>query len=164
MNGAKFKKIRFGGEAGQSLVETAITVPMLAIVLFGCGEMARVAYASIEVVNAAKAAAQYGAQSVGTAADTPGIQLAASNETTDLVSTLTTTPKVKLVCSDGTVPADSAGTGNPPTWSNTDCQTSFIEQILTVTTSASFSPLIKLPGLPSSYTLTGYAQQRVLAY
>jgi Flp pilus assembly protein TadG len=160
MNRAKLKKIGFGGEAGQSLVETAITVPVLAIVLLGCGEMARLAYASIEVTNAAKAAAQYGAQSTGTAADTPGIQLAASNETTDVVSNLTTTPHVKVVCSDGTVPADSAG----PTWANTDCSTSYIEQILTVTTSGTFSPLITVPGLPKSYTLNGYAVQRVLAY
>lgn len=160
MIGAYSRRIGFGSANGQALVETALTVPIFVLLILGCAEMARLAFASIEVTNATKAAVQYGAQSTGTAADSTGIQLAASYETTDLVSSLTTTPSVKVICSDGTVPADSAG----PTWSNTDCSTSFIEQILTVTTSATFSPLIRVPGLPSSYTLSGYAQQRVLAY
>ena len=145
---------------GQSLVEVGLTLPLFAVLLLGGAELARLAYASIEVTNAAKAAVQYGAQSTGTSQDATGMQSAASDETTDLVSSVTATPKLSLVCSDGTVPSDSAG----PTWSNQDCSTSEIEWVLTVNTSATFDPLIHAPGLPSSYTLHGNAVQQVLSY
>lgn len=153
-------KVRVMGVAGQSLIETALTLPLLIVLVMGGAEMACVAYAAIEVANAAKAAVQYGAQSPGTAADTPGIQTAASNETTNLVSTLTTTPKVALVCSNGTVPADS--TTGPP-WSNLDCSTSNIEEVLTVTTTATYASPFHIGGLLTSYPLHGYAVQKVLS-
>lgn len=154
MRGVNLKKMG-SGEAGQSLVETAVTLPVLFTVMLGCAQLAQVAYASIEVANAAKAAVQYGAQGTGQAQDTPGIKAAALNETTDVLSSLTTTPALSIVCSNGTVPA---------TTSNTDCSTSSIEWVLTVTTQGTFTPFVKVPGLPSSYTLHGFAVQRVLAY
>jgi hypothetical protein len=44
----------------------------------------------------------------------------------------------------------------------TDCKSSNIETILTVQTQASFTPAIRLPGLPTSFTLHGHAVQKVL--
>lgn len=159
MRGRNMKKIG-SSEAGQSLVETAVTLPVLFAVMLGCAQLAQVAYASIEVANAAKAAVQYGAQGTGTVIDTPGIKAAALNETTDVLSSLTTNPKISIICSDGSVPSDS--TTGPP-WSNEDCNTSTIEQVLTVTTQGTFTPFVKIPGY-SSYTLHASAVQRVLAY
>ena len=54
-------------EDGQSLVELALTVPILLLLLLGAAELARVAYAAIEVSNAAEAAVRYGAQNSTTA-------------------------------------------------------------------------------------------------
>jgi Flp pilus assembly protein TadG len=140
---------RAKGEAGQALVETALLLPLLITVLIGAAEMARVAYAAIEVANAARAGAQYGAQSGFTAADTTGIATAASNDAYNL-NGVTTTSSYTCVCSDGT-----ASTCQP-----TDCTNTQIEQTLTVNTQVTIDPLIHLPGLPTTYTLKGKAIQK----
>jgi Flp pilus assembly protein TadG len=66
------------GQTGGALVETALTVPLFILLLLGAVEIGQVAYASIEVADAAKAAVAYGAQSGGTAGDTTGITYAAT--------------------------------------------------------------------------------------
>ena len=50
-------------EEGSALVELALSLPVLLIMLLGAAEFARLAYASIEVVNAAHAAAIYASSS-----------------------------------------------------------------------------------------------------
>jgi len=50
-------------------------------------EFARVAYAAIEVSNAAKAAVQYGASSIGASADATGMLNAATSDAEDLQTT-----------------------------------------------------------------------------
>lgn len=144
-----FDKLRIG-ERGQSLVETALVVPVLVILLVGAVEMGRVVYASIAVANAAKAGAQYGCENGYTAQDTSGIALAASSEAPSL--TLSTSSSSVCACSDGTA----------STCLNTDCPNSHIEQTLTVNTSATVSSKIRLPGLPNSYTVKGQSIQRVV--
>ncbi|KAA6461222.1 pilus assembly protein [Acidobacteria bacterium AB60] len=138
------------GEGGQSIVETALVVPALATMLVGSVQMARVIYASIAVANAAKAGAQYGCQSGYTAADSTGIATAASNEAPNL--TVSTTTAVACACSDG----------KASTCLNTDCANSHIEETLTVNTQATVAATIRLPGLPSSYTVKGQSIQRVV--
>ena len=155
------KKIRFrkqnrhgnfvDDESGQSLVEAALTISLLITVVVGAAEIARVAYAAIEVANAAHAGAQYGSQSGYTASDSTGIATAASREAANL-TTLTTTSSYSCVCSDG----------NASTCANTDCTNTHIEQILTVNTQATINPLIHIPGLPTTYTLKGKAVQKCL--
>lgn len=136
-------------EAGQALVETALVVPLLITILVGAAEMARVAYAAIEVANAAHAGAQYGAQNGYTASDTTGIATAATNDAYNL-SGITTTSSYTCVCSDGTA----------STCQTSDCSSSHIEETLTVNTSVTIDPLIHLPGLPTTYTLKGQAIQK----
>jgi len=136
-------------ESGQALVETALIFPLLVAVLIGAAEFARVAYAAIEVANAARAGAQYGAQSGYTASDTTGIATAASKDAAN-VTGLTTTSSYACVCSDG----------GASTCANTDCANSHIEEILTVNTQATIDPLIHVPGLPHTYTLKGQAIQK----
>jgi Flp pilus assembly protein TadG len=138
-----------GGDAGQALVETALIFPILVSLLIGAAEFARLAYAAIEVANAAKAGVQYGAQSGAMASDTNGIATAASSDAANLTG-LTTTSSYTCMCSDGTA----------STCTNTDCANSHIEQTLTVNTQASINPLIHLPGLPTTYTLKGKAIQK----
>src|SRR3954451_22469131 len=71
-------------ESGQALVETAFAVLLLTPVLIGGAELARVAYAAIEVANAARAGVQYGTQNGFAASDTTGIQTAAANDASNL--------------------------------------------------------------------------------
>jgi Flp pilus assembly protein TadG len=142
-------------ESGQALVETAVAVVLLSTVLIGAAELARVAYAAIEVSNAARAGAQYGAQNGEDAGDTTkdgtagGIQNAAATDAGNLTN-LTTTSSYTCACSDG-----SASTCQP-----TDCANSHIEQTLTVNTQATIDPIIHLPGLPRTYTLKGRAIEK----
>ena len=138
------------GERGQSLVETALVVPVLVILLVGAVEMGRVVYASIAVANAAKAGGQYATRNGFTAQDSTGIATAASAEAPTL--TITTTSSSACVCSDGST----------STCLNTDCPNSHIEETMTVNTSATISAKIRLPGLPTTYTVKGQSIQRVV--
>jgi Flp pilus assembly protein TadG len=139
------------GEGGGALVELGLSMSLLIPILLGAVEYARMAYASIEVSNAAMAGVQYGAQDPTTAADTTGIQTAASNDAPD-VTLGTTTTSTSCICSNGSA----------STCLSTDCSTSAIEKILTVKTQATFTPLIHMPGIPRTFTLHGQAVQKVL--
>jgi Flp pilus assembly protein TadG len=139
-----------GGERGQSLVETALVFPVLITMLVGAVEMARVARASIAVANAAKAGAQYGGESGFTAQDSTGIATAASNEASTL--SVTTSSSVACSCSDGSA----------STCLNSDCSNSHIEETLTVNTQSTVNASIRLPGLPTSFTVKGQSIQRVV--
>ena len=141
----------FRGEAGHSLVEAALILPLLTVILVGGGELARVAYAAIEVSNAAHAGAQYGAQNGGTASDATGIATAAASDAANL-TTLTTTSSFSCICSDG-----SASTCAPG-----DCQNSHTEETVTVNTQATINPVFHIKGLPTTYTVKGQAIQKCL--
>jgi Flp pilus assembly protein TadG len=143
--------VRISGNCGQALVELALSMPLLIGLLVGAVEFARMAFASIEVQDAAMAGVQYGAQDTTTAADTTGIQTAASNDAPD-VTLGTPTVSISCICADGSA----------STCLSTDCSTSAIEKIVTVQTQASFTPLIHKLGVPGTFTLHGQAVQKVL--
>lgn len=143
---------RLSYNSGQSLLETALVAPFLVVILLGAAEFGRLAYAAIEVSNAASAGARYGAQNGATASDTSGISNAAANDAGNL-SGLSTTSSISCICSDGS----SASCTD-----NSACLTSNIEESVTVNTQVSFSPLIHLPGFPATYTLKGQAIQKCL--
>lgn len=138
-------------ETAQSFAELALTLPILLSLLLGAAEVARVSYAAIEVSNAARAAAQYGAQNSSTAGDTTGMQTAATNEASN-VALGTTTVSTSYICSNGT-----STSGTPPT-----CSGSAVETILTVNTQATVDPLIHLRFLPITFTVHGQAVQKCL--
>lgn len=89
-----------GGEGGNALVEVALIASLLGVpLLLGTGEMGYVVYDSIEISNAAHAAALYGMQSSTFASDTAGMKTAAQNEATDFGAALTATPTSYYACS-----------------------------------------------------------------
>lgn len=138
-------------EAGNALVEFALTLPVLVALILGAVEMGWVTFASIEVTNAARAGASYGCQNSTSAADTTGIQNTAALDAPDIPLGTTSVSK-SCMCSDG-----SASTCQP-----TDCSGSNIETILTVNTQATVTPLFHVPGLPTTFTLQGHAVEKVL--
>ncbi len=71
---------------GQSMVELAIAVPVMALLLVAAADFARVFYFSIAVDNAARAGAQYGSQTLATAADITGMKNAATQDAPNLPS------------------------------------------------------------------------------
>jgi Flp pilus assembly protein TadG len=149
-------------EEGGALVETALSMTFLIVLLLGAVEFGRLAYAAIQVNSAAKAAAQYGAQSRTTAADIAGMTSAARNEyfggAALQLTSPTATTGTSCVC---------ANTGNAATCSINSvtapaCPGSVMEVTITVQTQTSFNPLFHVPGLAGPFTLTGTAKQKVL--
>ena len=141
---------RIKNNDGGALVELALTIPILVFLVVGAAEFAMVEHAGIEVSNAAMAGVQYGTQDSAMAADVTGIGTAAQNDAPD-ITLGTTTATQSCICSNGSASTCLA----------TDCSGSNIETILTVTTTTTFDPLLHLPGLPPTYTLTGQAIQKV---
>ena len=167
MTSGRFRWYGWTGDRGQSLVEVALTLPLLLLLVIGGFEFACMGYATIEVSNAAKAAVEYGSQEVAYTSDKTGMQNAINDEITKipgLGSVTLNSSGTTLACSDGTVPTDGT-TGGP--YSNTDCANSRIQTTLSVTTTATFSPgiainsLLKVCNIPTPFTLTGNAIQVV---
>jgi Flp pilus assembly protein TadG len=138
---------------GGALVELALGLPILLALLLGAVEFAQVEYASIEVSNAALAGVQYGGQGPITAADTTGIGNAAAADAPN-VKLGTTTATQSCVCSNAN--------GTVVTCGPTDCPGANSETILTVQTQATVSPVVRVPGLPATYTVHGQAIQKVV--
>jgi Flp pilus assembly protein TadG len=153
----------FRQDSGGAMVETALTLPILMVMLLGAGEFGRIAYTAIEVSSAARAGVSYGAQSTTTVVDAAGIQKVATDDAPDL--SLTATVGKAGICADNTACTgtnNSTAPGSGPVCKNTDCTSSQVETILTVTTSASVTPMITVPGMKGPYTVTGRAVQKVL--
>ena len=138
-------------ESGAALVELGLGLTICIILMLGSAEMGRLAYAGIEIANAAHAGVQYGAQSHTSAADTAGIQTAATQDAPN-VPGMTATATRFCKCIDGTTSTCAA----------TDCAASRIVDYIQVTTTATVDPLIYVPGLPKSYTISGKAVSRLV--
>jgi Flp pilus assembly protein TadG len=157
----RFKRVLRGSEAGQALVETALTMPLLILMLLGAVELGRVAFAAIEVSNAARAGAQYAAMNGGSYKDntsTGGIAQAAQYDAYNVwapqPTKFTVTSSYGCVCSNG----------SSSTCLSTDCSggSNHLMATVTVVTQATFDPLIHFWGLPNTFTLQGKAVQQVL--
>jgi Flp pilus assembly protein TadG len=137
---------------GGGLVELALLMPVFAGMLLTSVEFAFVAYDNIEVADAARAGAAYGSQSSSTASDTMGMQNVAKAAGPD-VSGLSATASEEYSCSN------SASTlrASLQTCTSGNRVLTYVE----VSTTASITPPIRVPGVPSSFTLNGLAIMRV---
>ena len=150
---------RQDNEDGQALIETALSVPLLLIVLLAGTEFSRATYAAIEVSNAAKAGAQYAAMNGGASADPNGIQNAAQNDSPNLANNVTATLSGDTCACSG---AESTTVTCNPT-SGPVCATGRVMETVTVKTQATFTPLMHWGSvIPTSLTLHGYAQGMVM--
>jgi hypothetical protein len=138
-------------ESGQSLAEIALLTPLLLLLLVGTIEIGRFAYYSIEVSNAARAAVQYGAQSLADSKDTPGLLLAARRDAPE-VSGLNLNSQDLCACSES--PAAFVGC---PAKNCAGRPIVFIK----IDTTATISPLFSYPGLPAAFVANGHAFMRV---
>ena len=68
-------------EAGQSLLEVALLLPILCLLVVGITDIGRAAAVTIMVNNAATAGVEYRSRTGTTASDTTGMQNAATNDT-----------------------------------------------------------------------------------
>ena len=136
---------------GQSAVELAIAVPVLALILLGAADFGRVFFFGIAVNNAARAGAQYGPQTLITAADITGMQAAATTDGSNIPSLTATASLCTCETPRGSVAACAES------YCDANATATFVE----VDTSAPFSTLVNYPGIPHSMTLTGKAVMQV---
>jgi len=142
-------------DIGQALVELALVFPIFILLLIGAAEFGRLAYAAIEVTNAAHAAALYGAYSHITASDTAGMQLIATTDASaPNVTSMTVTPTQFCSCSTGGTIVCSTALISCPSPAR-------IIESVQVNTIASVDTLFHFPGIPKTVTLTGQAIMRV---
>lgn len=134
-------------QSGQSLVELVLLTPLLLILVIGVVEMGRYASLSILVGNAARAGAQYGAESLANAANTTGIQCAAQNESLTAAPACPSSNPIGLtVTSIDVCGCDDGGTIIPATETHAACTTtctgsSHLVVSVQVTASGTFNPL-----------------------
>ncbi len=137
-------------EAGVSLIETALLLPVLLLMMVGAVDFGRAYYAAIEVQSAAEAGALYGVQYPS---DTAGMISAAKADATN-VTGLTPLAYFGCECFDGTSTVSSC------TKTPTTCGTNNFINYAEVDTTATYTTLLKYPGIPSTITLTGKARMR----
>jgi Flp pilus assembly protein TadG len=140
-------------EEGSALVELALSMPVLLIMLLGAAEFARLAYASIEVVNAAHAAAVYASSSHAALSDSTGITNAAGTDSGNLTGSnaiQVTSVSSACSCSDTGVSPSSCS-------DNSTCFNAHAAMITTVTvqTRSTYAPVIRIPGSALSFNLYG---------
>jgi Flp pilus assembly protein TadG len=140
-------------DTGQALLELALVVPIFSLLLLGAVEYGRLAYAAIEVANAARAGAAYASQNHVTAdASDPtnlaNIQAAATQDAPD-VGSIVATASNTCSCSDGTSGVTCANAGT------TCISPGRILESVQVNTTATVN-------LGASFTLHGSANMRVI--
>lgn len=146
-----------------SLVAVLILIPMLAgVINFG-----RAYFYSIEVVNAADAAAQFGAQNTGfTMTNTTGMTTAAHNEAPDIGMSCgntgacwsSVTATWGCECSGTTT---TGGGTNSCGLTQSSCGTAHLVNFVYVTTAATYKPFFNFLGLFPTMTLRGQAKVRL---
>jgi len=149
-----------GHEAGASLVEVAVLVPILLLpILFGLLNLGRYVFLALEVSSAAHAGAQYGSLHQAYATETSQIQQAACLDVPEI------TPCPSASGLQVTVSNSCYCANSPSTAVTCNSNTCAIQvDNLTVTTSGSFNPLLPFPPFTKPFTLTGQAEMTVGQY
>src|SRR5450759_3579990 len=143
INGTRNRNRRKGAAAVEFALLGTVFVVLLGIAM----DYSRLFYASIEVANAAKAGAQYGAQDTTHASDFTGMQNAAKNDAAN-VTNLTATASQFCTCPDnGSTTCGTGGCSGKRTY-------------VKVVTNATFSTLGTYLMLPSSTPISATVEMR----
>ena len=129
---------------GQTIIELGLLLPLLLLLLFGAGDLARAFYTSVTLTNAAGVGAMFGSRSVDAASDVAGITQAARNDAQNLIGMVVTATKY-CQCSDG----------SSILCSSTSCAGGARSRLYSsVTTQYLFRTLASYPGIPPQLLLT----------
>jgi len=148
---------RLRRDAGNALIELAFVLPVFVLIVIGAAELGRLAYISIEVSDAARAAVAYGAQNHVTAIDNTGMINAAKYDAQNITD-LAVSPSYSCYCYNGTTTSSVACSS-----AASSC-VSGSDQIMVnvqVKTSALVNTIFHFPGIPSTFTLNGLAVMTV---
>ena len=154
-------------ERGSSLVETAlVTIFVLLPLLLGAIDFGRAYYVSIEIANAAKAGAQYGAQNMVAMQDNSHIVSMTQNEAPDVSTTcgagknacwVSGYPQAQWGCECST---NSTAAGRTPNSSACTCPSGHPVEYVLVTTKVTYTPMFNIFGKFPPITLNSQAVMR----
>jgi Flp pilus assembly protein TadG len=149
-------------ESGNALIELAFSLPLFLVLILGTAEIANLAWASVQVNNAARAGAAYASQSRANSAPTnTNIGVAAQNEAPKLITSPSTQVTSTQLCSC----VDSSGSSTSITCDTnalTNCPApGTIQVAVQVNVQAPVTPLVHYPGLPATYTISAQATMGV---
>jgi len=138
-------------DSGSSLLEFALVLPILLVLVIGLVDLGRAGYFGILTSNAARAGAQYGAQTLYTSKDFTGMSSAA----------IADAPNVGLSAVGTQLCTVNGGALTTSCPSNITGQT--VVYYVKVHVSGTFASLIRYPGLPPSINIDGESVMRVVA-
>lgn len=130
--------------SGSTVVEFALTAPLLVLLLGGAMDFSRVFYVGVGVTSAARAALYYGLQDDAYYTDYAGMQAAA----------IAAQPYISGMTATATRFCEDANNNS------VTCTANSPHQYLDVTTSANYNLLSSYIFLPASTTVTGRARIR----
>lgn len=150
---------RWRSEKGSALVELALALPLLVIILVATIDFARVFYLGIELTNAARAGAQWGAHVAAQSGNTGLMQTTAQNA----ITTPGITAAAARTCQCATDSGVYSATSPTNDCAGSCASGSHLVVTVTVTTSKTFTRVITgIPGLPTTITLTRSATMRAV--
>jgi Flp pilus assembly protein TadG len=152
---------RAGGETGNALVELAVCLPLLVLTLIGTADFARVFYDSIELTNAAGAAALYVAFCPGHSSN-PGLMETTATAAVNITG-VTAAAARNCQCADDTGTFSATTPANDCTSAVATVCTGGTHRVMTVTvtTTKTFTTLVNFIGIPSTINLIRSATLRV---
>src|SRR5688572_4349883 len=139
-------------EFGHAAVELALITPVLMVLTVGAFDFGRIFYYTMAVTGAAHAGAQWGSMSAANASNTAGMTTRVENHAPGLGVTASPAPTRICRCGNGTA------TPNPQAC-NVGC-TGTLRIYASVTARRTFSPIARIPGIPSTITIVRTAQMR----
>lgn len=149
---------RSGWRKAQAALEMAIVAPFLLLLFLVIADFGRIFFTYLELIGAARAGAQYGAQNQATAVDTGGMENAAAAAAPGLTLT-TNTATCYCACQSGTsLTKSSCADTNPVCGSPPPC--SDYRLYVQVNTAATFTTLFSYPGVPRVTNLTAESIMR----
>lgn len=144
----------WASDAGSALVELAVVLPLLVLLMVGTIDFARVFYTGIELTNAARAGAQFGAYNPAQSGNIAGMQAAATGSVN--MTGVTATASRTCQC------ATSVGTFSAATCTTTCPSGQHLVVTVTMSTSKTFTTVAgSFPGIPNTVSLVRAATLRV---
>ena len=135
-------------QAGSSLIETSLLLPLICLLLVGAVDFGRAYYVALEVDSAVHAGALYGTQEP---VDTAGMVAAAKLDAGDLTN-LQPVATYGCECSDGSSVVASCGTAP-------SCAFNVVNYV-NVTATSSYKMMLRYPGFPATLSLSAKARMR----
>ena len=156
------QRIPFHDDIGQALVELALVLPVFLLLLVGAFVVGRLAYADIEISNAARAGVAYAMQSHAAAAQPLNIENAAKQDAPNIQSLVVDPPILTCYCETSGGVTTALASCLPADANLTTCASpSSIVIYVQVNTHAQVNTGFHVPGISNTVTLQGTASMRV---